>query len=89
MKMYRPPALSRLAIWFAATLLPDRVYAAVAIMTLEQLETHFVVVDDHHGDGSRSIYDALPYHSMERLRRELWRNHLKAPLVEMGPHADT
>jgi hypothetical protein len=81
-KIYEPPLLPRLALWVALHAIPDRVYAAIMIMTYDSLEDHYRAVNHHNEDGSRELFDAVSAVRVEKLRRNLWRNQLKAAVEE-------
>lgn len=82
MRVYEPPLLSRIAIWVARHVIPDRVYAAIMIATYDGLEEHYRAVDHHEEDGSRELFDAVSAVRIETLRRKLWYNQLKATTRE-------
>jgi hypothetical protein len=77
-RVYRPPALSRLALWVAHRLTPGRVYWAIFISALDYVDDQCEPIDDHHADGSRSLYDGISNIKIENLKRRIWREKLKA-----------
>jgi hypothetical protein len=82
MKIYKLPVLSRLAFWAAYWLVPDRVYAAIQLVTYDVLNDHMREIDHHNEDGSRELFNAVSAVRLENLRRKLWYNVMKATTEE-------
>ncbi len=77
MAPYRVPLLSQLARAVAYAL-PSRVRAWVWIVAYDNLDQHMSPVNHHSDDGSVGHFDAISAVGVEKLRRRLYREHLRA-----------
>lgn len=81
MLTYKLPFLSRIAeklLW----LVPDRMWAFIEIITLDKLDEPMRWVHIVDEDGSETHCDVISAVKIEKLRRELWYDHVKATTIE-------
>lgn len=82
MKIYKPPLLSKVALWIAHHL-PDRIWAACAIGALHMIDEHVYDMEIHEEDGSIVSCYGIDEIKIENIRRDLWYNWLKAKAEEV------
>lgn len=81
MKRYKIPFWSKVASLIAQQL-PYRIHAWIWINAYDSLQAHYRHIHELEEDGVESYYDGISAIRVENLRRGLFRNYLKATLVE-------
>lgn len=79
--MYKIPVMSKIAGWIARRL-PDRVYAWIWIAAYEALDDHYKSIHELEDDGTESYYHGISAIRIEGLRRQLFRDYLRATIEE-------
>lgn len=81
MKTYKPPLLSKIALW-VANRLPNRVWAACVIGGLHMIDENLVDMEIHDKDGTITLCNGINEIQIENIRRGLWRKYLKTIATE-------